>query len=318
MNWRQRLQQLFRRATPDRNGWVRIEPRFIYILPTRQGFILALLIFGMLLGSINYGSNLGYLYTFMLTGVGLITMLHTWRNLLGLEIGGVTVKAVFAGQEARFLVAVRNPEARRRPALELSSQPGAGGRVDLPGGSQAQIELLIPSQQRGELPLGRLRIDTRAPFGLLRAWSYLDLGASCLVYPRPAGQGEPPQGPAYAGSHHGDRGVGADDFVGLRNYRPGDSPRHLDWKAMARERGTLTKQFGGDRAEQLWLDWDQLPPLDAETKLSLLCRFLLLAVERGQSYGLRLPGSEIPLGRGESHLHQCLTALARFPTHAAA
>ena len=106
--------------------------------------------------------------------------------------------------------------------------------------------------------------------------------------------------------------MGADDFVGLRVYRPGDSPRHIDWKAFARERGLLSKQFGGDRTERLQLDWDLLPPVGTERRLSLLCRFILQAEGESLSYGLKIPGTRIKPGQGESHKHRCLGALANF------
>ncbi|MEW8428499.1 MAG: hypothetical protein G8D61_02195, partial [gamma proteobacterium symbiont of Ctena orbiculata] len=96
------LQRLRRRAKPESRGRVRIVPRSIYILPTRQGMLLALLLLLMLAGSINYGSNLGHLMTFLLGGLWLVTILHTWRNLLGLSIQPGEAAPVFAGQTADF------------------------------------------------------------------------------------------------------------------------------------------------------------------------------------------------------------------------
>ena len=58
-------------------------------------------------------------------------------------------------------------------------------------------------------------------------------------------------------------------------------------------------------------DWKNLPPtLDAEARLSRLTRWVLLANARGIAFGLRLPGTEIPLGMGEAHCLACLGALA--------
>ena len=81
---------------------------------------------------------------------------------------------------------------------------------------------------------------------------------------------------------------------------------------MARERGLYSKNFGGDRTEQISLDWDLLTEPDPETRLSQLCRFVLLAAQSHQSYGLRLPGICIAPGLDDRHKHQCLAALARF------
>jgi uncharacterized protein (DUF58 family) len=98
----------------------------------------------------------------------------------------------------------------------------------------------------------------------------------------------------------------------LRGYRPGDSPRHLFWKAAARGGELLTKEFAGPQGEQLWLDWELLPALDTEARLSLLCRLVLLASEQQRSYGLRLPGLELGPGQDEAHRNRCLAALAVF------
>ena len=93
----------------------------------------------------------------------------------------------------------------------------------------------------------------------------------------------------------------------------GDSLRHVHWKTFAREQGLHTKQFGGDRAEELWLDWESLIDVDTETRLSRLTRWVLDADSRHFNYGLRLPNQIIPLGHGPKHKHRCLEALALFP-----
>jgi uncharacterized protein (DUF58 family) len=161
---------------------------------------------------------------------------------------------------------------------------------------------------------GRFRIETRYPLGLFRAWSYVESDVGALVYPRPAAPGhQPSESCGFRPNPSGDRGVGADDFAGPRPYRPGDPPRRVDWKAYARERGLVSKQFGGDRAEELWFDWWQLPPLDTEAKLSLLCRYVLDAARLNRHFGLRLPSITLAPQQGERHKHRCLTALARFP-----
>ena len=62
------------------------------------------------------------------------------------------------------------------------------------------------------------------------------------------------------------------------------------------------------------LDWEALPGLDTEERLSQMCRWVLDAEREGQLYGLRLPGVVLPPGRGADHRHRCLKALALFPS----
>ncbi|MCM8919935.1 MAG: DUF58 domain-containing protein [Candidatus Thiodiazotropha sp.] len=301
-----------RHAKPDSRGGVRVMPRSIYILPTRQGLLLAFMLILMLVGSINYGSNLGYLMTFLLGGIWLNAILHTWRNLLGLTLSPVGAASVFAGQTADFTLRVSNASTLDHFGISLKCKKQVGDSVDIPASEEALLHLPIKTKRRGELTLPEIILNTTYPLGLFYAWTYARLDLSCLVYPKPASRGEPPSLPVYSRSDAGDRGVGADDFIGLRNFRPGDSPRHIDWKAHARERGLLSKQFGGDRTEQVKLDWDLLTEQAPEQRLSLLCRFILQAEEREQSYSLRIPGQKIADGAGQLHMQNCLSLLARF------
>jgi uncharacterized protein (DUF58 family) len=110
----------------------------------------------------------------------------------------------------------------------------------------------------------------------------------------------------------GDQGIGSDDFAGLRGFRSGDSLKHIHWKALARQQGLQTKLFGGDRNEQLWLDWRMLEGLDTEHRLSQLCRWVIEAERQGMEYGLWLPDQSIDPDRGQSHQRRCLKALALF------
>ena len=304
--------RFLRTARRNQHGRAIIRPRSIYILPSKQGIILAILLLLMLVGSINYGSNLGYLFTFLLGGIWLTGILHTWRNLLGLCITAQQAPPVFAGQEAGFSLLLENPGSQDRYGISVTAKGGQGANIDLCAGESRQLLITLPSHRRGPLSLSKVGIHSRYPFGLFHAWTYVRLNMECLVYPQPADSGEPPVDTSYNRSENGDRGVGSDDFIGIRGFRSGDSPRRIDWKALARERGLFSKQFGGDRIEQIDLDWDLLTDSDHEIRLSRLCRYVLLAAQRGQSYGLRLPGINLKSGQGDRHMHRCLAALARF------
>ena len=75
----------------------------------------------------------------------------------------------------------------------------------------------------------------------------------------------------------------------------------------------LTKQFSGEAAAELWLDWRLVPAsLGVEARLSRLAGWVLAADRTGQPYGLRIPGTEIAPGRGDRHRAACLHALALY------
>ncbi|MDE2088924.1 MAG: DUF58 domain-containing protein [Gammaproteobacteria bacterium] len=299
--------------TPPAPGPLVLERRRVFILPTRYGLLFAVLLLVMLLGSINYNNNLGFVLTFLLGALALVSILHGYRNLVRLTLRAVRTDAVFAGQKARYTLAVDNRDGPPRYAVTLALRGQASQEViDVPAAASVTVTLARPAPRRGVWPMGPLTVSSRFPLGLFRAWAPLQLDLNALVYPRPGPRRPAPLAAHYRLSAAGDRGYGTEDFVGLRRYHPGDSPRHVSWKAAARGLGLLTKQFGGDRAEELWLDWDRLQGLDTETRLSQMCRWVLDADEAQRRYGLHLPGLTLAPEHGARHRQRCLEALARF------
>lgn len=294
-------------------GPVILVQRRIFIVPTRQGLVFAGVLVLMLIGSINYGLSLGFVLTFLLTALSLNAMIYTFRNLAGLRISAGRSHPVFVGEQAQFAICIDNPGRAPRFALGLAAGRHEGIYVDVPARQSAVATIGIPAVRRGRMRAGRLTLFTRFPLGLYYAWSYLEFDADCLVYPRPAPPGLPLPRAASGTGSGALYGTGQEDFSGLKQYHPGDSPRHIAWKAAARGQGLLTKQFSGRADTELWLDWRQLPPqTDVEDRLSRLTRWVLDAHALGVTFGLRIPGQTIALGSGDAQRDLCLEALALF------
>lgn len=291
---------------------VALERRRIYILPTRFGVVFAVMVFAMLLGSLNYAANLGLLLTFLLAGVGLVVMYHCHGNLLGTTIKFVGAAPVFAGERAEFRIAVGNESQAPRFEIELGHERHGTGPVDVAAGATEIVRLGVPTERRGWIALERFRVETHYPARLFRAWTWVHMaGARCLVYPRPAESGRPLPDGTGVGTQGPPR-PGDDDFAGLRSAAAGDPLHRIAWKAFARNDVLLTKEFASGIETPCRLDWDMLPELDTEQRLSQLARWCLDADAAGRSIALRLPGTEVPLGRGPQHLAACLEALALF------
>ena len=281
-------------------------------MPTRYGVIYGLLLLLLLIGSINYGNNLAFFLTFLLAGLGIVAMLHTWRNLAGIELVAGINKPIFAGQAANFDIHLINSRNSERPNIQLHLSKQTPATTDIASNSRETVKLFQQSKDRGILKLKRVTVSTSYPLGLLQAWSYVELDATCLVYPEPANNRPPDSNSNYDRSNSGDKGVGVDDFIGIRAYKPGDTPKQIHWKALASERGLQTKQFGGDRADRVWLEWQSMPGIAIEERLCRLCRGVLDACDQEKDFGLRIPGTEIIPSHGQTHRHLCLAALATF------
>jgi len=316
--WRFRLRMriadwIFRGKSPE-TGPVVLVQRRIYIVPSRSGYFFAGVLLLLLVASINYTLSLGFLLTFLLAGMGGTAMLHTFRNLAQLRVSPGKVEPVFAGDTAHFGLVIHNPTLPRyavgvRQATRFDAAAEFG---DVAPASGATFQIPVRAERRGRARCGRVEIFTEYPVGLFHSWSYVDFGSNCLVYPKPdSGDGALPLDARAKGE--GNVPVrGDEEFQSLRAYRPGDTPRQIAWKALAREQGLLVKEFGSTASAELWLDFAALEGLDTELKLSRLTWWVLEAERSQLPYGLRLPAQTIRPGLGEEHRDRCLEALALF------
>ena len=304
---------LLRRIPLKRNRPVEIAGRRIYLLPTREGVLYGLLTFTILVAAINYASSPAFLLAFLLVGLFLQTLLHSWRNLHGLRLRWVGDTRTFAGSALLFrLVAAAGD--RPRHGLRLRQGTETGKPVDLAPGAESLLELPLATTRRGPFAPGVILLESRHPLGLVRTWIHLLPEERLLIWPRPLEPGRSPTGEAItpAADLGGEQGDGG-DFSGYRNHQPGDSPGRIHWKALAAERGLLVKEFEGGHAPSPWLDFDALAPEPTERRLQWLAGAVELHHRQARPFGLRLPGWEAAPATGAAHRRRCLDALARFP-----
>ncbi len=306
------------------HGEVLLDRKRVYILPTRPGMVFAAAMLVLLVGSINYSLQLGYLLTFTVAAMAVVGMHHTHRNLARLVLRGQSAENVFAGDVISFEITLTNITAEPRHALCLSlllprrrradAQTGAGASAvwaDVPANGMQTVRIGLPTRRRGRRSCPRVRIETRFPFGLFQAWAYFHPALSAVVYPAP--EVDPPALPAASGGNTTGVGVvsSGDDFAGVRPYQLGDPLKRVAWRLAARSEELSVKLFDAPGGGELVLDFARLPgTLDAESRLSRLTAWVLAADAAQVRYGLRLPGSELPLGQGAEHRERCLVALA--------
>ncbi len=287
----------------------------IYILPTRAGVIFGLILFTMLLGAMNYNNNLGFALTFLLAGVGIVSMHHCHHNLAGLKISALGVTPVFAGEYLQFRFVVENPSAQARRQVRLGWD-GESFQVSEPdGGKRETLTLELLTRQRGWHAAPRIQVSTLYPLGLLRAWSWVNMDLRGLVWPHPAKQFSGRNRGEVSRQDLGQDSAGEDDFYGLRNWRHGDPPRRIAWKLLARTGQKMISEYRSGMPEPVWIDWDSEPATDPEQRIARLTRRVLQADSAQTRFGLRLPGIQLDPQSGRGHLQQCLERLALLPTN---
>jgi uncharacterized protein (DUF58 family) len=327
------VQQLVRRQT---NKWLfqlkDAEPgevvlvmRRVFIVPTQAGLAYSGLLLIMLIGALNYNLGLGFALTFFAGSCAVADMWLTARNLAFLTLAPGRAQPVFAGEEARFELHLLNRTTRDRYAVWLGFQQAGEPRLatDVAVGGSSAVTLSSATLERGWLEAPRVRLVTRFPLGLFRAWSYWRPDLKVLVYPYPEADA-PPLPMSGAASEDGHGTVGLDNFAGIRSYQAGDPMRHLAWRQIARHDPALggqlvTKHFEGGAVAELRLDFAELPyQLDLEQKLSRMTRWVLEAEGRALPYAFKLGHIELGPALGDAHRAACLRALALYGAGGAA
>lgn len=312
-----RLQQFFQarwqrwlsRRIP-RETQVTLNQRRIFIFLTRQGGLAGLVISALFVGGLNYANNLLLGISFFLASLFMVAIHHTYANLSGLRITALAARPAFAGEEAQFLLRLDDAREREHESLRLEWD-GTLTEVAWVNGPQ-DVCVALPTSRRGWRRPPRLKISSTYPLGLLRAWTWLDLDLVALVYPHPEPCEVMPTGAGRDGEGERQRKRGHEDFDGLKEFAAGDPLAHVSWKHLARGQGLLTKTYASEEVGSDLLDWDALPGMPIETRLSRLTFWVLTLTQQHHAYGLRLPGTEIPAGLGIEQRDACLRALALF------
>lgn len=298
---------------PETSGQIKLQNRRLYILPTRFGYIYALMQIVLLLAAINYQNSMTYVLTFLLTSLGIISLWQTHKNLLGLSIELKTPSPVYQGEELIFEFVAHNLNQSNRYAVGLQYTNAPPVYSSLSGEQTTTIKLPLPTIKRGLYKPAGIIIFTRYPTGLFHAWGWLKYDVPVLIYPKPIY--DSPLKDLLINQQSGNKNINTadgDDFAGLRGHKKGESLRHISWKAYAQGRGMLTKTFQGYASPSLWIDWFQMTATSHEGKLSQMIALVIQAHQEGRKYGVKLPGIDLPQSSGPAHKADCLQQISVF------
>jgi len=130
---------------------------------------------------------------------------------------------------------------------------GAGARIPevalpaLAPGSKTDVNITAKPLRRGYVHFGAMLVSRPDPFGLCKAVERIVAPQSLLALPRRypvpriqlPGQRRYQRGGLASASEVGD----SEEFIGLREYRPGDPRRHIHWRSWARTGKPIVKEF---------------------------------------------------------------------------
>jgi len=282
---------------------------------TRNTLGFASLLFALWYAALSQGNGAAYALFFFIVALALVSWLHAKRNLRGLSLRAGRIEAAFVGGEVQVPITITAGSGNFAAGVEIRALSGGERAVCgfIRQGESEHVVITVPATQRGALATLDLELRSLWPIGLLAARSRITLDVSYVVQPAPAGTQQLPAGePGWRYDRRKGRGDG-DEFAGLREFRAGESPRRIHWRAAERTDKLLIKEWEGASGGLRWLDWNDLEVSGVEARLAQLSRWVLEADRTGAPYGLRLPGVTVPAALGPAHRARCLHALAAFP-----
>lgn len=267
------------------------------IQPTISGVVLIGLSLGIGTAAYNSASNILFIALALLLACLILSGVLAWLNLRGLDWRLEIQPPLRVGQEAEVGLLLRNgknfmptyalwfefaanPFERGAPpkpestitakgidvwaALRKSQEAEASGTVHLrtrldPGG-EARLEWTFTPARRGLLRIELRGVGSLFPFGFLRKMTGTDLRRELPVWPAPVEYrrfaGAAPARPE--GELRRARMGNEGEMIALRHYESGDSHRLIHWKASARSRRLLIRQFSSQNSDacSVWVRTD--------------------------------------------------------------
>jgi uncharacterized protein (DUF58 family) len=267
------------------------------IVPTMPGLVLISLSMGIGTAAYNSSSNILFITLSLLLACLIFSGVLSWLNLRGMAWRLRVTPPLRAGHDTVVTLELRNAKAFLptyglwfeciarpvesgepprpestwlgrgidfRAALAQSENALLRTRLPLRGRLDAQaetrLEWVLRPGQRGRLRVSLASVGSMFPFGFLRKDIRTELFTDAIVWPAPVAYRRQAAGVARrtAGGERVARAGSGGDLLALRRYASGDSHRMIHWKASARSRQLLVRQFAAEAAEgySLWLRTD--------------------------------------------------------------
>lgn len=161
----------------------------------------------------------------------------------------------------------------------------------LPASNHFSMSSTLKAYRRGRYTLGRVVVESSAPFGLFRRKVHLDQEQSVLVYPQIYPLKRLPLVDGLAGAVMQPRKsrVGM-EIAGSRPYFAGDPRRHMHWRNTARAGRPMVKEFEDPKDQTLCLlfdatqTWGEDPENSKENTLEYAIKVIGSVADYGRRY----------------------------------
>ena len=279
--------------------------RGVFVLPTRHGYMVAFAILGVFAIGVRIQNNMLLLMAIALFVIFMFSLIWSATNLDALSFKVLGKPQVLAGQS--FQIPLMPNSRSRLNDVWVRAVGGSEQRPAVLASSENQISIGFSPTLRGLQTLPPLMVETRFPFGVARAWTYIS-GGKIAVAPKPDFAGC--RSYFQLGHHtHAAELAGEYGADGLDSWQPGTPLNRISWKHFAASDKLLQKSGEEGGANTLFFSYQQVAHLGHEAALSVLCAGVLQAVSLRQNFHLELPNQTFK-DLTPAQISQALDALA--------
>jgi uncharacterized protein (DUF58 family) len=299
---------------------------------TREGRWFCGITIGIGVAAINTGNNLLYLVLGMMLSLIVASGILSELALRQLRLSRLPPARLHAGRPFLMGITLRN-DKQRLPSFSIEIEDLLGGRpldkkcyfLKVPAGRQQSTSYRHTFPRRGRYPFSGFRVSTKFPFALFRKSRDIEAAGEIIVFPQVFEIAPPQSGGA---SQRGDdpraRMGRSGEFFGLRDWRPGDDRRDVNWRKSAQRGRPVVREHQDEQARRVTLQLDNALPSGAqledhealERAISVCASLATHFVARGYTVRLSARGTSVGPGSGAGHLARILRCLALLETAA--
>lgn len=247
---------------------------------TREGAYYLVVVCFLLMTGLYQQINLIFLVAGLAFGPLIASLFVSSAMLSRLRVSRRLPTYMFSGEPLQVDFTLENPR-RWTAALAMTVEdhvspidrtiPGATGMTPrvffqrVPGQRKERIRWQGPTLKRGRYRFKTMELITRSPFGLFERRADVGDADELVVYPQVGQltrrwyllQREATE--TRRGQRH-DRSTQQQEYHGLRDYRPGDSPRWIHWRTSARLGQPMVKEFEQQHEQDIAILLDPWQP----------------------------------------------------------
>jgi len=295
---------------------------------TREGKVVVLVSIGLGMAAVNTGNNLLYMVFGLSLALIIISGILSEANLRRLECLALKTLRTTARRATHVVLTVKS-HRRRFPAFTIEAWPlfdGLSSDVEparfpeLKPGETGIAACSITFHRRGEFELRGMVVSTTFPFSFFRKSVVTPVQASVIVHPavHPVTGEETTVSQSGEDEHRPVAGRGQ-EFFGVRDFRDGDSPRHILHRRSANRPSPVIREFEELGSKSVWIalvnaavdgrgGGDRVEAA-VESAASLAVHYL----DSNEVVGLVTASGEVSAGSGPAQAVRILDFLANIP-----